>query len=149
MAVVYRTRHATGHRPDAFVVHCSDPRYQGHFHDFLTGHLGLHSYGLIVAPGGPQLLRAGALLPKFAWAGWRWAKFLMDIARPPRVILIGHDDCRWYTEGPFRHVRGESKVHVIADLRAVREEILERFPAVAVELYFARLDGDNAVIEGV
>jgi serine/threonine protein kinase len=32
-------------------------------------------------------------LPKFAWAGWRWTKFLVDADRPPRIVLIGHEDC--------------------------------------------------------
>jgi hypothetical protein len=149
MSVVYRTRHTTAHQAEAFVVHCSDPRYQGHFHDFLTAHLGLHSYGLVAAPGGPQLLRAAELLPKFAWAGWRWTKFLMEIARPLRVILIGHDDCRWYTEGPLRLARGDPRERVIADLRTVREELRERYPNLGVELYFTRLDGENAVFEAV
>lgn len=147
MAVLYRTRQATAHQPEAFVLHCSDPRYQGHFHDFLTAQLGLRSYGLIAAPGGPQLLRASELFPKFAWAGWRWTKFLMDIARPPRVILIGHEDCRWYTEGPLRLARGDLKQRVITDLRAAREELLERFPHAAVDLFYARLEGESAIFE--
>lgn len=149
MADVYRTQSLTGQRPEAFVIHCSDPRYQPHFNEFLRGHLGLHSYGLIVAPGGAQLLRVVDALPKFSWAGWRWAKFLMDVTRPPKVILLGHDDCRWYGEGPFWQRRGDPKAHVLDDLRKVRTEIAERFPNVPVELYFARLDGENAAFEAV
>lgn len=149
MGVLYRTRHPAVERPEAFVVHCSDPRFQGHFHEFLATHLGLRSYGLIAAPGGPQLLRASELLPKFAWVGWRWTKFLMNLTRPPRLILIGHDGCRWYTEGPLGTGRGDPRERVIADLRKVREELGERFPAASVELYFARLDGESAAFETV
>jgi hypothetical protein len=38
---------------------------------------------------------------------------------------------------------------VIADLRTVREELRERYPNLGVELYFTRLDGENAVFEAV
>ncbi len=149
MAGVYRTGAVAGLKPEAFVVHCSDPRYQAHFHDFLRQHLKLNAYGLVVVPGGAQLLRMAEVLPKFSWAGWRWVKFLMNLAEAPKVILIGHDDCRWYSEGPLRLWRGDPRERVIGDLRKVRQEIAERFPGVEVELYFARLDGQQAVFEAI
>ena len=37
---------------DVIVVHCSDPRYQPHFQQFLNTALGLGHYGLIAVPGG-------------------------------------------------------------------------------------------------
>ncbi len=149
MATVYRTHAITGAKPEAIVLHCSDPRYQAHFHEFLSEHLGIQSYGLIATPGGAQLLRTVDLLPKFSWAGWRWTKFVMNIAGPARFILIGHDDCRWYSAGPFWHRGGNIRELVVDDMRKVRQEITERFPGVNVELYFARLDGQNAEFESV
>jgi len=132
---------------DVIAVHCSDPRYQPHFQQFLNTALGLGRYGLVVVPGGPQFLTLTAYLPKYSWAGWRWLKFLVDLARPRRIVLIAHDDCRWYQRllGP-----GETgPPRQLDDLRRVRAMLRERFGQAQVEMYFARLEGDEAVFDEV
>ncbi len=132
---------------DVIAVHCSDPRYQPHFQQFLNTALGLGRYGLVAVPGGPQVLTLTDYLPKFSWAGWRWLKFLVDLARPRRIVLIAHDDCRWY-HGFLAH--GEAgRLRQTEDLRRVRAMLQERFGQVQVELYFARLEGEEAVFEEV
>ena len=134
---------------DIVVVHCSDPRYQPHFQAFLRERLGLERYGLVAVPGGPQFLTLADYLPKFSWVGWRWMKFLVDLSKPRRLILIGHDDCRWYHDSRFLHAHAEVGERQVADLRQVRAQWAERFPAVAIETYFARLDGEEAVFDVV
>src|SRR5512136_1026520 len=114
---------------DVLVVHCSDPRYQPHFQDFLKAGLGVKSYGLIAVPGGPQFLTLAEYLPKFSWVGWRWMKFLVDLSKPRRIILIGHDDCRWYHDSRFLRPREGVADRQLADLRQVRAQFAERFPA--------------------
>lgn len=132
---------------DVVVVHCSDPRYQPHFHQFLTAGLGLERYALVAVPGGPQFLTLAEYLPKFSWVGWRWMKFLVDLSKPRRVVLIAHDDCRWYHDSRFFHPHLTVGDRQLADLRQVRAAFAERFPGVAIDVYFARLDGDQAVFE--
>jgi hypothetical protein len=148
VAEVFRTPF-TGEQPDALVVHCSDPRFQVHFQDFLRRHKGLDRYALFAIPGGAQSLTLAGYLPKFSWAGWRWMKFLMGVTKPRRAILIAHEDCRWYLDGhlarPHRNVRDRQ----IQDLHAVKAEINERFSGIDVELYFARLEGDHVLFDAV
>ncbi|MBE3071345.1 MAG: hypothetical protein IMZ67_00085 [Acidobacteria bacterium] len=134
---------------DVIVVHCSDARYQPHVQEFLRRGLGLERYSLLAVPGGPQFLTLAEYLPKFSWVGWRWMKFLVNLSRPRRVILIGHDDCRWYLDARFLPSRERIGERQLADLRQVRAAFVERFPAVAVEAYFARLDGDAAVFDAL
>ena len=134
---------------DVIVVHCSDPRYQPHFQEFLRQGLGVGRYALVAVPGGPQFLTLADYLPKFSWVGWRWMKFLVDLSRPRRVILISHDDCRWYLDARFLHARESMGERQRADLRHARAAFAERFPAVGVEAYFAKLDGEEAVFEVV
>jgi len=134
---------------DVIVVHCSDARYQRHFRHFLKQGLGLDGYALVAVPGGPQFLTLAEYLPKFSWVGWRWMKFLVDLSKPRRVILIGHEDCRWYLDARFLHVHQPGGERQLADLRDLRAQFAERFPAVTVESYFARLDGDEAAFERV
>jgi len=135
----------------ALVIHCADPRFQAHFHDFLRNALHLDRYALVVVPGGPQFLAVAAdYLPKFSWVGWRWMKFLLDLARPERVILIGHDDCRWYIQTILGRQSGNARPRVEKDLRSVRDALAGRMGREAkVELYFARLEGDRAIFDTV
>ena len=129
------------------VVHCSDPRYQPHFQNFLRENLGLDHYALLAVPGGAHFLTLVDYLPKFSWVGWRWMKFVHDVAQAERVILIGHDDCRWYLDMRFSHDAARIQERVISDLHSVRAGLVGRFPHLRVETYYARLDGDSATVQ--
>ncbi len=148
MPEIYRTapQQAQG-ESSVLVVHCSDPRYQPHFQDFLRQGLGLERYALIAVPGGPQFLTLSEYLPKFAWAGWRWVKFMMDLSKPERVILIAHDDCRWYLDMRFWAQSGGLRERQVEDLRKVRAELAERFTGSKIEFYYARLAEGRAGFE--
>jgi len=128
----------------ALVVHCSDPRYQPHFQDFLRNGLGLQQYALLAAPGGVHPLTLTQYLPKFAWTGWKWVNFLGDLIGPARIVLIGHDDCRWYKRAQFLHLHGGKDAAQHGDLQRVKAELQERFPGAAVEAWFATLEGQEA-----
>ena len=129
------------------VVHCSDPRYQPHFQDFLRNGLGLANYALVAVPGGPQLLARLDFLPKFAWSGWCWLKFIVDLTRTQRLILIAHDDCRWYFSLALHQDPARVRERQLADLRSIRAELTERFKIASTELYYARLENDRASFE--
>ena len=149
MQVVYRTSpHGAPAESGVIVVHCSDPRYQWHFHEFLEHGLGIREYGLMSVPGGPQLLARLEFLPKFSWSGWRWLKFLVKLTKPERVILINHEDCRWY----HSLLQAEDPMHIaerqLADLRAIQVEFKDRFSA-RIEAYYARLKDGTASFERV
>jgi hypothetical protein len=120
------------------VIHCSDPRYQPHFQDFLRSGLKLDRYALVAVPGGPQCFTLAQYLPKFAWAGWRWMKFLVNLTKPSRVILIAHDDCRWYIENRFT-TESRAREKQLEDMRRAQSDIVERFGAIAIEVYYATL----------
>jgi hypothetical protein len=112
--------------------------------------LGLRRYSLIAIPGGVQVLTLLDYLPKFAWAGWRWMKFLVDLEKPARLVLVAHDDCAWYRDLRFWQRRSvTSRVRILADLKQVAAEASGRFPNVRVETYFASLAGDQAVFESL
>lgn len=149
MAIVYRTSpHGLKQESRVVAVHCSDPRYQWHFHEFLRNGLGVREYGLVAVPGGPQLLARLDFLPKFSWAGWRWMKFLIDLMKPERVILINHDDCRWYFSTLQASDPERVRARQLADLRGIQREFSDRF-AGQIEAYFARIEDGSATFERV
>lgn len=129
------------------VIHCSDPRFQGAFHEFLTRELRLDNYALLAVPGGPQFLTALEYLPKFSWTGWRWMKFLRKLGNTGRVVLIAHEDCRWYSELPL--VGGLLRDRQTRDIRAVCAQLGERAGASRVESYYARMDGGRISFEPI
>ena len=139
----YRTRlPLTQVDPEALVVYCSAARYQPHFEEFLTEGLKLQNYSLIAIPGGVQVLTLMDYSPKFSWAGWRWTKFLVDADQPPRIILIGHEECRWY-----KHLfPGSPKEKITGDLERGRSSLQERFPKVRVDLYYAHTDAQGHLL---
>jgi hypothetical protein len=144
---VYQTKFELRTAPDTLVIHCSDPWYQPHFQEFLREHLGLQTYELLAVPGGPQFLTLAEYLPKFSWAGWRWMKFLLDVANPTRIILITHEDCRWYSDSRFLALGAGDRQHKMRDLERVRSDILARFKNLHIDLYLARLEGGHAIFE--
>ncbi len=145
MAVPYRTQPGqSGSEHTAVVVHCSDPRYQPHFQEFLRKGLGLGSYALVAVPGGAQLLTLARYLPKFTWVGWRWVKFVVDLVNPARLVLIAHEDCRWYLDARFGHDPARIRERVVSDLRQVGADLKERFGGRRVELYYGALNEDGS-----
>ena len=143
---IYRSKsNLTNVAPEALVVYCSAARYQQHFEEFLVEGLKLENYSLIAIPGGVQVLTLVEDVPKFAWAGWRWAKFLVEADQPPRLVLIGHEECRWYKH--LLLASGNSAYQQITDdLRRARQSLQARFAKIRVELYYARIDPEGHVV---
>ena len=132
-----------------FVVHCSSSLYQPFFQDFIRRQIGIEHYGLLALPGGVQSLTLAQFLPKFAWSGWRHIKFLTGVDSPSRVLLLGHDDCRWYHRGPIAPIAGPERPRHEQDLRVVAREWRERYPGTDVEMYYAHLERGHPVFDAV
>ena len=133
---------------DVLVVHCSDHRFQAGIREFLDRGLGLNeNYDLQIIPGGPQCLTLVEYLPKFAWAGSRWFRFLLEHHELKRMILIAHQDCGWYKSLPLHlHSTAEPRGRQEQDLRRAHHSLLRDFPELHVELYYAGWDANDRVI---
>jgi len=123
-------------------VHCSDHRFQGALREFLDQTLGLKAnYDVLVVPGGPQCLAETPYLPKFGWVSRKWFRFLIEAHSLQRVILIAHQDCRWYTrlaEYEAHGARGfPGRERQERDLGWVRDFLASDFPKLSVETYYA------------
>ena len=85
--------------PEAIVVHCSDPRFQQAFVEFIQNELELRSgsYIPLVISGGVGSLAEPLKLPKeFRFMKERLRMFLERFESIHRLILINHEDCRHY-----------------------------------------------------
>jgi hypothetical protein len=140
------------------VVTCSSNAYAPYLREFLERALALPegTYDHLAVPGGPQFLLLTEYLPKFAWAGHRWMKFLVEKHRLKRVVLITHADCAWHDDDRMipallHRLTGEgasgegSEARQLADLRRMRDAFHDVLPAIAVEAYFAAKGADGRV----
>jgi hypothetical protein len=86
-------------KPGAIVVHCSDPRFQQPFEEFLEHELGLPkgSYIPIIVGGGAGVLGHPQQLPKeFKFLKDRLEHYREIFPSARRIILINHEGCRYY-----------------------------------------------------
>lgn len=144
---MYRTHIPFGPMPELLAVHCSDPRYQPHFQEFLRSRTAAPEYALLALPGGPFSLAAEGVAAELSAACRRWMRFLAELMRPRRVILIGHEDCRWYQQPDLLALGGGGREHQERDLLEVSRRLEDAFGTASVERYYARRDGDSVVFE--
>jgi carbonic anhydrase len=115
---------------EAVAVTCIDFRFQKFFDRWLHENLQVGNYDRIGIAGGVK--------------GWETVFSQIKISKTlhgvETVVLVNHEDCGVYGE------EGTRDRHT-ADLREARAKVLEEFPDVGVELYYARLDGGFDVIK--
>ncbi len=143
--------------PLAIVVHCSDPRFQKAFGEFIRDELGLKDgeYIPLVISGGVASLSEPLKLPKeFKFMKERLQFFVERFDSITRVILINHEDCRHYEMlkevigGLFLHHAPTMVERQQRDLLMVARTLLKLFrPNLSLELYYAKfLDADHKQI---
>ncbi len=117
-------------RCDALIVTCFDFRFQHFFDQWITAHLEPGRYDRVALAGGVL--------------NWEVVSHQVELARRlhgvSRVVLVNHEDCMAYGE------EGTPKRHRL-DLKLARERLLEQYPELTVELYYARLDGPLEPVE--
>jgi hypothetical protein len=133
-------------KTETLVIHCSDHRYQNFFDEFISEGLGIISPARLVLPGGPQILIAGAHLPKFEWAMRQWMKFFTKGYGLKDVICIGHLDCAWYKNISIGNVPIlQLKERQISDLKQIRVALQDMSSKIRVRLFYAEPDDKKKV----
>lgn len=148
-------------KPQALVVHCSDPRFQAAFKDFIGNNLNLKEgeYIPIVVPGSIASLGSNisVLLPKRQKVLLDNIKLMFERnqGESMRLILINHEDCRSYAE-IFSKIRKyiaklpDTIKREVDDLAFAAKIIRIAAGSFGVtcepELYLARIIKDNEVV---
>lgn len=148
---------AVDSEPEAIVVHCSDPRFQKAFKEFIANELKLPEgkYVPLVISGGVGSLSQPLSLPKeFKFMKERIEQFLKRFDSIQRIILINHEDCRHYEViksmignlllNRVRDMMERQKI----DLKQVSRTLLGLLGArIEVQMYYARfIDSDQKKI---
>jgi hypothetical protein len=143
------------------VVTCSSNAFAPVIREFLEAHLELPegTYDHLAVPGGPQFLLLTEYLPKFAWAGHRWVKWLVEKHRLKRVVLVTHEDCAWHDDermlpAMLHRFTGEpaggsggagGREREVADVRRMAVALHDLLPSVGLEAYFAAREADGRI----
>lgn len=128
-------------KPDALVIHCSDPRFQSAFHDFLRDELGITMPAVIAVPGSTGSFGVQSFLPKNWYALRNQIKLMTEHNDFPRVVLINHDDCKGYASiahlfKGLTNLVSEQRKHLKALAGFIQKEFLS---GAKFELYQARI----------
>ena len=145
--VVYRADHDA--KPEAIIVYCSDPRFQTAFDQFIQNELGLAKgqFMPLIIGGGAGVLGHPEQLPKeFKFLKERFELYRDVFPSLRRVVLINHEDCRYYTflKGKLFGFLGSRFVidpeHARDDLGLVSKAFKHLLPHLgfAVEFYYAK-----------
>jgi len=147
--------------PNAIVIHCSDPRFQGAFQGFIAKNLNLGpgEYIPLVIPGSIAFL--GGSISMFMPKNW---KALMDHlkevldqfkGRDVKVILINHEGCAEYGRivGKAKRIVSvlpdviERQIQDLGTVAKVIEKLSGQFGVnCQVDLYMARAEKDGEVV---
>jgi hypothetical protein len=135
-------------RPEAIVVYCDDPRFQKAFEPFIERELGLRreQFVPLVVGGGAGVLAHPERLPKeFKFMKDRFELIRDNFPSIRRVILINHEDCKYYESlkdrvlnflGARRTLAEQSREDMGA-LARIFTSLLSHL-GVTVELYYAK-----------
>jgi hypothetical protein len=136
-------------RPEAIVVHCSDPRFQPAFAQFIRQELGLGDgqFIPIVVGGGAGVLGHPEQLPKeFKFLKDRFEYYREIFPTVRRLVLVNHEDCRYYEEvrSRIQHLLGARIAQALEQARTDLGLVARVFDHVLahlgydVGLYYAR-----------
>lgn len=135
-------------RIGAAAIYCSDGRVGEHFDDFLHRGLKLPRYDRVALPGGPACLAGHAQAHLEEQGVVDELKFLVDVHRLRRVVLIAHEGCAFYAS---RLGLQDRRLELVqrADLVRAASYVRRVTEIDDVRAYFARLAQDRVRFEPV
>ncbi len=131
--------------PEALVIHCSDPRFQTAFRRFVTEDLGMKAYAPLVIGGSIHAFGSQQFLPKNFKVLWEQIKFFIKEAGIKQVVIINHEDCKWYNAMSSFYSKIKLPVKGKVDLASTAKTLLADFAGIQVRSFWAGLEGDTVV----
>lgn len=135
-------------RIHAAALYCSDGRLGEHFDDFLQNGLNLPRYDRVSLPGGPACLAGHPQAHLEEQGVVDELKFLVEVHKLRRVVLISHQGCAFYATRLELH---EPRLELMQRADLVRAAaFVHRVTGLdAIEGYFARFVEGRVSFESV
>ena len=138
-----------GAKPDAVVVHCSDPRFQEAFRGFIKDELKIAHPAPIVVPGSVSSVGLELVMPKHLKTLKDNVQMMLSMGKEPRLVLINHEECKAYGKLSSLFKKAIHLQQADDLLRAA--SLFKKFITIPlhVSVYMARLDKSRPVSEQV
>jgi len=134
-----------GVKPDAIVVHCSDPRFQDAFRLFSQEELKIEHPAPIVLPGSVSSVGVDFAMPKHLKTLKDQVEFMLRAGKEPKLVLINHEDCKAYEKlrGFFKKAIHNQQADDLVKAAGLFKKLV---PALThVRVYMARLDPNQPI----
>jgi hypothetical protein len=137
--VVFESSHRfESTRIQAVAVYCSDGRFGEAFDDLLQTGLQLPRYDRLAVPGGPACLARHFKLYREEEGVLSQLKFLIEVHRIERVVLIAHEGCAFYLQRlQVSPLQLESQQR--DDMRKAVARVHSLRQGLQIDAFFARL----------
>jgi len=115
-------------------VFCSDERFIDESMSFIKYSLNIKSFDLIVTAGGCTFINADteALMDNL--------RFLVKEHNVERLVLISHQDCKYYKK-KFQDADDKTIIaSQLQDLQSAKTKLEKLFPGICTETYFAFIE---------
>ncbi len=122
------------------VIYCLDPRFRTQHEQFVNQELGLDEFDQYVFPGGPKVLANEEMRDIFLGA---IEKVSIGLHHVKEFVLIAHRDCGAYGGSTKFSDPATEKATQVEDLKIARGVLLERFPGVTVNMFYAEITDDK------
>ena len=74
-------------------------------------------------------------------------KILKEEHNISTLVLISHEDCKYYCRKYLNTGRSEILKYQQKDLQNAKGELLKLYPGIKLEIYFARIAGQQIIFE--
>ncbi len=127
-------------------VYCSDGRFGDQIDDLLHRGLKLAHFDRLVVPGGPACLAGHPSCFFEAQSAQRQLQFLVETHHLQHVVLIAHDDCKYY----LHHLRvfpQDLQTQQRKDLEEAARRVQQISRGLSVHALLAHLEKDQVRFE--
>jgi len=127
-------------KSDTLAIYCADHRFQEAFSEFITDKLGIGVFNPLVIAGGAFALSS----ENFDRYGYIWDQvdYFVTTGGVKRVILINHEDCKWYKKENPDLSSSNLKETGKTDLSVAAKNIAAKYPEVDITSVWAELSGE-------
>jgi hypothetical protein len=126
---------------DTLVIHCVDHRFQGAFRKFIVGELGIEVFNPMVIAGGAFAIGS----EHYSRYGYIWDQidYFIKVGGVKKLVLINHEDCKWYGNEFPDLEKSKLKEKGKIDLTRAAKNVGEKYPGVEVISFWAELSADK------
>lgn len=130
-------------------MHCSDPRFQSAIREFVNEKLGIKGYAPIAIGGGAHAFGAQSNFPGNFNTVWEQVQFFIEKLNVDNIIIINHEDCKWYQSKEKYSTANDLPNKGKSDLQTAANIILKDYSYVNIRTFWAALDGDQITFEEI